>query len=282
MKKLAFILFLGFFSNFLNAQEVMRVETNDGTISTFPVENVKRVFFDEASDKELIELSPSELSMFCNDEKKVSAQNVTEWYSENDFIATVNKNGVVKGCHVGSTMIVAKNDFSSAKCKVTIKPLYTLYDDPIFNWGASKEMIKSQETHNLFDEKETSLGYDYTFGSTVCLMGYNFEDRKLNSVMAIMEYTYSLKQKIMNYLKERYNLEGELDGYYYYIDANSRDETKTLVLFNTDYKTIAVMYSDFTSLNSNKARTRLGEDADVLSKAKYIFEKYMKGNRQMK
>ena len=53
-----------------------------------------------------LSVSPASVSMKYDESQQLSASGATSWRSENEFVASVDQNGLVKGRHIGSTDIV--------------------------------------------------------------------------------------------------------------------------------------------------------------------------------
>ena len=69
----------------------------------------------------------------------VSGNEVVEWSTTDQFIATVDEDGVVTGHHVGATIVEAKTaDGRTAECGVAVVPLYFTFKEPYIEWGKSQ------------------------------------------------------------------------------------------------------------------------------------------------
>lgn len=158
---------------------------------------------DDKEEEESFEVTPASVSMHYEDTKQLSALGATSWMSEDEFVATVDDNGLVTGGHVGTTKIIASNGKQKASSMIEITPQYILYDAPVLKFGASVSSIKSQEKHELAGESEDVLSYNYNFGDHVCLMMYAFENGKLNTVNAVLNISdfsfvgYSLLERYL-------------------------------------------------------------------------------------
>lgn len=67
---------------------------------------------------------------------KASEKNVT-WYSDNDFVATVDDKGEVTAQHVGETKIYASKDGERVACTVTVNATNNNFKLPILTWGST-------------------------------------------------------------------------------------------------------------------------------------------------
>lgn len=227
-------------------------------------------------------LSTTNIVMYYEQTKKLTAENATSWRTENDFVATVDENGLVTGGHVGTTRIIASNRSSSATCNVTIQPRYNLYDSPILDWGASMSEIRNKETHeNMSMSSTTSLAYFYnksTDNPVVVL--YSFENGKLDYASVILKWnTFA---SAVNHLVERYQVvavdhEKQVALFW---DANTRDKLKTVVTISVSELSgtpvIQILFADAAKVESAYESSKLknivqdNQSANVLEITNYI------------
>ena len=207
-----------------------------------------------------ISVTPSNVSMYYEDTKQLKAEGATSWLSNDEFVAKVAQNGLLTGMHVGTTTIVASNGKSKGTCEVTITPKYSLFDMPLLNWGASKSSIESAEKHSKMDtSSDEFVLYDYSSGSTACLLMYSFENNRLKSAMALLNR--SMYANAGFYLLERFQPIGlGDDDDAYFMDAMSRDKAKTVCMLDyyklsgTTYTSI--LFADISVLSSSSSSTR--------------------------
>lgn len=217
-----------------------------------------------------ITVSPSSVTMHYDETKQLTATpSATSWSVEDDFIATVDGNGLVTARHIGSTNVIASRGGSQASCRITVTPEYTAYDTPIIAWGASPSTIRAAETHAETSSSSSSmLIYNYTFGSYVCVLGYTFKENALNGILAMMSYSSALYLRIGYYLIERYQPIGKEGNDYYFVDAMEPAKITTAVVFgltksgSTNY--ITVTYMPYTTSSS-----------PAMSKIKSLKQNYM-------
>ena len=178
-------------------------------------------------------LSTTNIVMYYEQTKKLTAENATSWRTENDFVATVDKDGLVTGGHVGTTKIIASNGSSSATCNVTIQPRYNLYDSPILDWGASMSTIRNKETHEYVPASSSSSSLVYNFSHDTdnpCLVMYAFEDGELYWITLFLKWNYF--SYAVDYLLERYQPMSvdRVKQYAMFWDAFTKDKLKTAIL----------------------------------------------------
>ena len=109
--------------------------------------------------------------------------------------------------------------------------------------------IKNSETHTVAGTvTDDYIGYNYTFGSNTCVVGYTFKENKLTDIMVMMNFSSSLYLNTGYYLLERFQPIYQQDNEYYMIDAMDLDDAKTMVVFSIETsgsnKYICVYYAE--------------------------------------
>lgn len=131
----------------------------------------------------------------------VSNQESEQIKSENDFIASVTRQGVVTANHVGETKIVCGNEM----CSVKVEAKYNLYSDPCVEFGtATKARVKSIAKAQLIQEDAKALLYKENEETAIT---YKFDtDGKLDGVLVIFKHNNvsSKATELANFMKERY------------------------------------------------------------------------------
>lgn len=151
-------------------------------------------------DENGLSLDKSEISLYYEDEIKLTASDNVTWSSEDEFVAKVSSNGVVEGGHVGKTFIVASNGSETVKCAVEVKPKYNTFVEPVLDFGASKADIKAKEKRELVTDNATSLGYKDSKDGVAII--YTFKNGKMTAAGIGLQYKYS--DDILDFLLERY------------------------------------------------------------------------------
>lgn len=123
--------------------------------------------------------------------------------SEREFIATIEKDGVVTGVHVGETNVYIDGEYT---IPVEVKGKYNLYEDPITEWGCSSAYIKEnqkQGTYYIGDGgNDDSEMIEYRACGEADWIIYLLEDDKLQAVgVAIPSF---LSSEVGNFLTERF------------------------------------------------------------------------------
>ncbi|MDE5652351.1 MAG: Ig-like domain-containing protein [Muribaculaceae bacterium] len=136
------------------------------------------------------------------------------WSSSNEFVATVDGNGVVTAKHVGTATITAEKDGASASCKVTVNPVDNSFALPILNWGASLTSVKNSVTDmTLLSESSSILMYAADASYAYPWYTYSFGTSGLRGSMI----------SLTTDMDEEENFQGWLEQYfgYYTIDEDN-------------------------------------------------------------
>lgn len=178
---------------------------------------------------DVFSISQSEISFTGNNNiiKLTSSAQGVSWESENPYVASVSNDGSVKSVHVGETYIVAHSGGKVKKCKVVVRPKYSLFMEPITEFGISKdEVIKrcgtpfSESTNDLIYSNQTKDNAIY----------YKFENDKLVSCMVILKATIEIPN-ISEFLIERYEIVPKVfNGKFSFINALTLKDASMVVL----------------------------------------------------
>ena len=168
--------------------------------------------------------------------------------SSNKFVA-YGSGSTLHAWHVGETSVMVNG---KKTISVSVLPLYHLYDDPICEWGCSKEYVKSHQKQGTMNSKSTNdiIGYDDAGAAT--LLAYSFKNDKLTSAMAVVSTNHT--SQYASYLAERYLMlpyyKGE-DTYFIGADGLDQESAKTVVVLQVyNYKYLATLYmqaKDYTT-----------------------------------
>lgn len=176
------------------------------------------------------------------------------WVSSNTFSVTVNNSGVIKGVRKGTAYVYSKD--KDLECYVSVSPSYTLYNEPIIDWGISKSSIRSRKGT---PDSENSTTFTYNTNSTITpIEMYLFKDNQLAASAIVVKTSYT--DELVEHLSQRFKpATVDIENYrLYFIDAETISETETAVvaqLYNTSYW--LVMYSEYTSTRSVTNNTEL-------------------------
>ncbi len=112
-----------------------------------------------SSDEEGVSLDRSSLDLNYKATATLTpSEKNGNWSSDNEFVATVNKDGEVTAKHVGQAKITYSTSNGSATCVVKVSPTDNKFMLPILNWGASFSTIQSltSDAYFAFDATNSS------------------------------------------------------------------------------------------------------------------------------
>ena len=189
-----------------------------------------------------------------NKERLIYSGSECKWRSVEPLIASVDDIGLVTANRVGSTTIYA----NTLKCKVTVKPKYTMYDEPLVKWGITKSELQKEVNYKLDSSDNTTLTYEGK--GRVFAYIYDFDNGKLSgSSMGILT-TYT--DYLIDFLKERYVFIGyDIDEYTIYFRSID-NKTVGGIVVNTSYWIVVYVPSSQTkgSRNSDEDIKKLVDD----------------------
>lgn len=209
------------------------------------------------NNDEIIDVTP--ISMYSDGQKSIEgADTIT---CSNRFVAYTRGN-TVYGFHVGEALL---NVNGKKTVKLTVLPKYSLYDDPICNWGCGKDYVKSNQKQGKLSSKSTdeTLIYENAGGATALM--YHFENGKLKSIGAIVSTNHA--SQYADYLTERYlmlPLYQGADIYFVGADGLTLAEANTAVVMQVySYKDLITVYmpaKDYSTTRSYGDISGMEED----------------------
>lgn len=174
--------------------------------------------------------------------------------SENKYIANVSSEGKVTAITVGTTYVSVSNSVQnfSAKCKVTVTPVYNLYKEPYLGFGATKSTVKATEDRSLASEKSTGLIYTGE-NSNVSFVLYLF-DGSGKMTGASVVFPINRMYATVDFLSERYIPIGYVDGYGIFM-SNDEKMGVSITVYNTSY--LMAVYAPKTSTKSSNSNIEI-------------------------
>jgi len=216
-----------------------------------------------SSDDDDKEIDTSPITLYAGN--KTILEGANEVVSENSFIAFINNDKSIEGFHVGETFIKVNGKY---RIPLTVKGKYNTHNDPVTNWGCSQSYVKSHQTQGTLSSKSTNEMLVYENVGHADLLGYSFENGKLNGIITMVKTAYT--SEYAGYLAERYFMipyETDDDTYFVGIDALETKDAKTFVMleiYNATY--LSTVYMPFS-----KASSSANSKSNVIKKMKKAF-----------
>lgn len=206
--------------------------------------------------------TPQEATLYCGDSIKVSVKDepTAQLVSSAPFVASVNGTGWVKAQHVGEAKIGSATYMTNYNsnsvddntqntndyCRVTVKPRYEYYEEPMKDWDITKDEVIRQLGNPSQVQRES--------GAEVLVYGdknkdsyvtkYYFSGSRLDAALIVTETL--TEAQLRDFLNERYWTDQEEDTYYdscneyFYYDSDD-EETMTMVVQLDNYKNRGVI-----------------------------------------
>lgn len=216
-------------------------------------------------DEAKLTLDSGKISLYSDDTEKITASEKVTWNSDNEFVATISKDGVVTGEHIGKAVITATSNNGEAICEIEVKAKYSTFTEPVLEFGASKSTIKSKEKRTLLTEDATSLSFK-SDKSPVQGVIYLFENGKMKSVGVFVNLSSS--RETTNFLLERYMPVATGTRNVVGIMLNNLPDLATMsVAIGVEPEYALVGYMPYS-----RNKTRSITEGDMMKKLKELFE----------
>ena len=210
-------------------------------------------------EKESVDTTP--ISLLVDDTHRIE-MNITpsKVSSENNFVASIDENGVVEGNHVGNTNVSINDKYT---IPVEVKGNYHLYDDPVTEWGCSTSYIKeNQKQGSLKTEDSDAIVYENCGNAE--MITYLFENGKLNGVGVILNSSYT--DEVALHLKERYMFITETNNVIMGVNSYKKELATTIatITLSDNLRYWVVIYMPYNYNAANLKSKALNDKRYVL------------------
>lgn len=182
-----------------------------------------------------------DLTLFAGQE--ISLPQEGSWTSDNEFVTSISSSRI-KAIHCGTANIKLQQGREILTCKVEVVPRFSVYEEPILEWGKTPSEIQKKEKgifQNSYFDKNT--GYkNFLFkrnGRIESLAAYSFKNDELVMVSILLDTFDALNVPEM--IKERYEFAGVKDGTTLYAHMTPIDGGKGL---KVDYSAAIIIGKD--------------------------------------
>lgn len=220
-------------------------------------------------------LENTSLTMYNKDKKNVGAStnsvNPITYISSNKWIAKVDSTGVITAGVLGVAEITVSNGISSQKCSVEVKPKYTFFPEPYFNFNATKTDIKNNVLTGKLYDLPASLVYSYNEGNYLTEFLYYYfigTDGKLMGVALRFSILSSYTSNLSDYIAERYILVHYSGSVFYctnkeqnlliYVDLTYNSAGTIKIIFEP-YTGVPLLKSDISNQLCDKIKEALNK-----------------------
>jgi len=177
-----------------------------------------------------LEINRSELGLYYDDRfqltvkqggQTVPAESI-QWTSTDEMTGTVDFDGMLRAGIIGSTVITGVYQGQTVSCNVTVMPRYDFLREPLVIMGSTMQQVQEYETRKTDGYSPSDWLEYYDYAADILYLGYRFEEDKLKGVFLTYRETPELREKLINFYKERYVC--EYAGFHTVIFAD-RDKT---------------------------------------------------------
>lgn len=191
--------------------------------------------------------------------------------SENEFIATIENDGVITGMHVGETNVSIDGRYT---IPVEVKGKYNLFDDPVTEWGCSSAYIKEnqkQGTYYIGDgENDDSEMIEYRACGEADWVIYLLDDDKLQAVGVIIPSFFA--SEVGGFLAERFFMIPYDLGNYTIGGANAYNTNKATTFVYVQVSSIEYLTILYMQHEADANNLRSG-DMPITKKLESIIQK---------
>ena len=171
------------------------------------------------------QLVPTTADLYVGDSIRLSVKDGADapMFSRDSFVASVNKQtGWVKAMHVGTTDIectttgTGNNSAMTVRCSINVVPRYTYWEEPLLEWGISKDELVARLGEPTSVDDLNSDRYCCWYGDTLTdatVTMYYIAWGDLESAV-VWSSAVSVEEAHL-YIKERYHREDWWEAGYY-------------------------------------------------------------------
>ncbi|MDE5843592.1 MAG: Ig-like domain-containing protein [Muribaculaceae bacterium] len=201
---------------------------------------------------------------------KASEKNVN-WGSSNEYVAKVNDKGEITTEHVGTAIITATKDGSTARCTVTVYPTNT-YFSTITTWGATVAQVQANVPAEWVLLTETADGNLMYTQPAEAYPWYGFIFRNNGLAGSAMYFTDAQfdEYDFNGYLKQYYTKIENYDGEgVLYVNATSvaNASESAIVEYDGDEDIWTVTYEPVSHTKAGLVDATIHHDAKALYKS---------------
>ena len=147
-------------------------------------------------DDEGAKIDTTPISLLAGDSKTIQGADTIS--SSNKFVA-YSAGDKVYGWHVGEASLLVNG---KETISISVLPMYTLYDDPICNWGCNVTYVSQRQKQGTKSTKSTNDQLAYENAGAATLLAYDFKNGKLDKITAVVSTNHA--SQYASYLAERY------------------------------------------------------------------------------
>lgn len=191
-----------------------------------------------------LSIEKSTVQLRTGEEVPIGSNLPAEWSSSDEFVASVDAQGVVIGEHVGTATVTAVSGSDRRECIVEVLPKYETYIEPAYQlFLQSPALLEEAETRELLGREDNIIRYkgEKPYIKEVEYFLSNTEDEKI--IRACIVISISMEDEVIKFLSERYRWFRTYETYIQYY--NNIDLSTMTIVFDKyvqDPDSIMVIY----------------------------------------
>lgn len=170
-------------------------------------------------------ISPKEMNLVAGETKTIKVNGGVSGYdfiSGNQYIASVENDGVITALRVGQTDIrVRDKNNSTAKCRVKVTGKNKMYIEPCMKFESGISQVKSFEKRTLKREDSETLYYSGE-NPMVYEISYSFINNKLIGSSVLIPGNKTNAELLGRFIAERYIIIKIEDSNIYFISVDQK------------------------------------------------------------
>jgi hypothetical protein len=192
---------------------------------------------------EPLTLKDTEITMFPKQEYRIEAGDGLEFSTGDEFVAGVEEDGTVTANHVGETVVTVQRGTETKEMKVTVISKKNLFPLPILEFGMSKsDIVKKLGKPTEYNKDGHMIYRNYSPAAPMC-MYFIGEDGKMDMVGVGVDLKHTTS--CGEFLAEHYAIMGEAAGYFWLLNAYSKEKATIIVSVSVELSGLIVIFAPY-------------------------------------
>ena len=160
-----------------------------------------------------------------------------------EFVAGVEEDGTVTANHVGETVVTVQRGTETKEMKVTVISKKNLFPLPILEFGMSKsDIVKKLGKPTEYNKDGHMIYRNYSPAAPMC-MYFIGEDGKMDMVGVGVDLKHTTS--CGEFLAEHYAIMGEAAGYFWLLNAYSKEKATIIVSVSVELSGLIVIFAPY-------------------------------------
>ncbi|RYU97097.1 hypothetical protein [Emticicia agri] len=182
-----------------------------------------------------------------------------EWSSGHEKIGKIDAKGKYRARKVGLSHVTGISKGQILQASINVIPYSDILTEPIAEFGASKEFVKSKERRKFYKQLDNNtIAYEGE-NEAIRTVLYSFENNKLEAVTVVFTSNTAVAGEVGTFYRERYPEFKIKDPYVFCFDD---DKVKVVVLSVVSGVGLSAIYIPYTT------NLRVDNTADIFKGTK--------------